>query len=508
MSALPGLPLPNLDDRRWSDLVEEGRTLIPLYAPEWTDHNLHDPGITLIELFAWLTEQDFFRIDRIGAEQIRKLLSLAGVTPAPPRPARVVLSVTPGQSLPTAVISPGTEFSGTTTAGQLVRFRAVDQTVATAAKLVAFQVEQQGLFLDRTRYLDRGEPFAPWGDDPAPGSAFLLGFDNPLPDDAWITLHFTVRDPDDSDAERERLRGEALLSSLQPDRLRNEARVSSLEQPVHHSVRLAWEAQTASGLWVPLRVSDETRALTLNGRVRLRGSTLSAGNRIGRVETPLYYIRVRIISGSHDQAPRLLRLIVNGVLAEQALVPAKAKRDDQPIGYLQDHPALAGLRFESLDKGDGWPGQIRTVSEAPIAGGRAEIVTHEGDRGKPPDRWVCWSIRPDFDASGRADAHVVLDPQRGTLTFGDGESGRALPEGAVLYVAYMTTRAGAGNVPAGTVTAVRDDAPGAAAQSPGKPSSPIGQVVQPQAAWGGRDLETQDQVLRGSLTGLTRSRGR
>jgi hypothetical protein len=42
------IPLPNLDDRRWADLVEEGRALIPLYASEdWTDHNVHDPGINV-----------------------------------------------------------------------------------------------------------------------------------------------------------------------------------------------------------------------------------------------------------------------------------------------------------------------------------------------------------------------------------------------------------------------------------------------------------------------------
>ena len=40
------LPLPHLDDRRWQDLVEEGRALIPRLAPAWTDHNVHDPGIT------------------------------------------------------------------------------------------------------------------------------------------------------------------------------------------------------------------------------------------------------------------------------------------------------------------------------------------------------------------------------------------------------------------------------------------------------------------------------
>jgi len=46
------LPLPNLDDRRWADLVDEGRTLIPVSAPAWTDHNIHDPGVTLMEMLA------------------------------------------------------------------------------------------------------------------------------------------------------------------------------------------------------------------------------------------------------------------------------------------------------------------------------------------------------------------------------------------------------------------------------------------------------------------------
>src|SRR5690349_4133941 len=50
------LPLPNLDDRSYTDLVEEARRLIPTYAPEWTNHNPSDPGIMLIELFAYLTE--------------------------------------------------------------------------------------------------------------------------------------------------------------------------------------------------------------------------------------------------------------------------------------------------------------------------------------------------------------------------------------------------------------------------------------------------------------------
>ncbi len=60
-----GVPLPNLDDRTYADLVAEARALIPTVAPEWTDHNPTDPGITLVELFAWLVEGLAYRADQI-----------------------------------------------------------------------------------------------------------------------------------------------------------------------------------------------------------------------------------------------------------------------------------------------------------------------------------------------------------------------------------------------------------------------------------------------------------
>ena len=50
------IPTPRLDDRTFKDLVDEAIRLIPQYCPDWTNFNPTDPGITLIELFAWLTE--------------------------------------------------------------------------------------------------------------------------------------------------------------------------------------------------------------------------------------------------------------------------------------------------------------------------------------------------------------------------------------------------------------------------------------------------------------------
>jgi hypothetical protein len=74
------IPLPSLDDRTFADLVEEMRALIPRYTPTWTDHNASDPGIMLIELFAWLTEALIYRLNRIPYACRARFLELLGAT--------------------------------------------------------------------------------------------------------------------------------------------------------------------------------------------------------------------------------------------------------------------------------------------------------------------------------------------------------------------------------------------------------------------------------------------
>ena len=109
---LTGVPLPDLDDLRWQGLVEEGRALIPAYAPDWTDHNVSDPGITLVELFAYLAELDLFTLNQLTPAQRRKLLALVGAraTPALPAQAMVEIALRPGADPRT--IAPGLQLEG------------------------------------------------------------------------------------------------------------------------------------------------------------------------------------------------------------------------------------------------------------------------------------------------------------------------------------------------------------------------------------------------------------
>src|SRR4051812_5338026 len=70
------ITLPNLDDRTFDDLVEEALTLIPVHAPEWTNFNDSDPGITLVQLFAYLTEMLIYRQNRISDANVCAFLKL------------------------------------------------------------------------------------------------------------------------------------------------------------------------------------------------------------------------------------------------------------------------------------------------------------------------------------------------------------------------------------------------------------------------------------------------
>lgn len=89
---LPNLPKSDLDDRTFEDLVQECILRIPRYCPEWTNHNPGDPGITLIELFAWLVDQMLLRFNQVPRRNYVSFLELLGIRLQPPSAAQVALT--------------------------------------------------------------------------------------------------------------------------------------------------------------------------------------------------------------------------------------------------------------------------------------------------------------------------------------------------------------------------------------------------------------------------------
>lgn len=80
------IPLPNLDDRTYADLTTEAQALIPSLYPTWTNHNPSEPGIVLMELFAWLTETVLYQLNEIPEQNVETFLRLLGGVREPQEP--------------------------------------------------------------------------------------------------------------------------------------------------------------------------------------------------------------------------------------------------------------------------------------------------------------------------------------------------------------------------------------------------------------------------------------
>src|SRR5437660_11073417 len=99
------LPAPNLDDRSFQDILDEARRMIPRLCPEWTDHNLSDPGITLLELFAWMTVLLLYRLNRVPDKTYITFMDLLGIQLEPARAATadIAFRLSAPQSVETTV---------------------------------------------------------------------------------------------------------------------------------------------------------------------------------------------------------------------------------------------------------------------------------------------------------------------------------------------------------------------------------------------------------------------
>ncbi|MBD2089962.1 putative baseplate assembly protein [Microcoleus sp. FACHB-1515] len=490
------LPLPNLDTRRWLDLVDEGRALIPRYATDWTDHNVHDPGIMLIELLAWLIEQEIYRTNRIPLRHRRKFLDLIGFSPLPSRPARTAIAFTP-IATETLLLPAGLTIA--TADNQPLRFRTVADVQVLPVQLQAVQSFDGVTFTDLTRSQREGLPFSPWGTNPTAidaKPALYLGFDQALPLDQPLSIWLRFQNSDDRDRILAEAREQAIACSSMTRTCIGEPPKSviaatpqpTVDLPPHHSLRTVWEYFNGTA-WQALQgeaIADDTRSFTIDGTVRVTIPGTIAASVQGLVAAPAYYLRCRWLSGQPDLAPVLLGIALNAVAVEQTS-PARSTLAIAPntappagkvpipgqIGRLSlsfDAGVITQIAFDTesdapevfiiayqpatttapgsltstlmlVGEGTGLPNQTVHLPGA-IAQGQIQVWT----AGSTVERW---QIRPDLDASGRTDAHFSLDTAAEVLRFGDGESGRVVPTDALILAVYDQTAGAAGHAAKG-----------------------------------------------------------
>jgi len=201
------IPAPNLDDRTFEDIVQEAITLIPKYCPEWTNHNATDPGVTLIELFAWMTEMVIYRLNKVTDKNYLAFLELMGIHQQPPQPAQALLCFRLVDKAEAQQVPAGTRVATVQTASEdAIVFETVRDLQVLPNQLMKVYSQFHDTFEDHTEFVDGSKPngFAVFQGSKSIERVLYIGDPrfSMLNDAAILRLNFTVPDTVGSDFPR------------------------------------------------------------------------------------------------------------------------------------------------------------------------------------------------------------------------------------------------------------------------------------------------------------------
>lgn len=176
----------NLDDRTYKDIIESAKKMIPGLIPEWTDENHHDPGITLIELFAWLIEMQQYYLDRVTLKNELKFLKLLGIKPKSVALAKA--NVTFENVLRNTFLPLGTPLGARdevfeTTQGNFLLSARIEKVISVCEKQISDYTEQNNVW---------GTAFYPFGMEAKSGSKLYIGLNDALPEERIIHISLNV----------------------------------------------------------------------------------------------------------------------------------------------------------------------------------------------------------------------------------------------------------------------------------------------------------------------------
>jgi predicted phage baseplate assembly protein len=424
------LTAPNLDDRQFADIVAEAKTLIPRYAPEWTNFNESDPGMTLVELFAWLTEILVYRLNQVPNLNYIKFLQLLGIELQPAQPAKAEITFTVARPDIASVIVPmGTQVAASGGTGQPVVFETDQALIAIGAVLNAVQsFDGFGYTVQTRKNGNAGQWFYPFGQKPQAGGALLLGFSSPiaLPTDQ-INLAVTLFED----------------GLTQP--------IMKCGTAIPPPANLAWEYWDGSQWQFIDLDSDGTRAFSQEGHVLFPGPGMSAvAAKIGSVPDTLFWIRARVESATYEMPPRIAAIRTNTISATQAITFT-----DEILGGSNGEPnqtfQVANTPVMVLDT----PVQVKNSDGTRVSVRSLRLEIDEGQG------FMVWQEVDDFFSSGPNDRVYTLNRNTGVASLGTGENGR-IPVANLLNsnanVVARSYRAGGssvGNVGAQTITQIQ-----------------------------------------------------
>lgn len=391
------LPIPNLDDRFYDQIVKEARKAIPKLNPEWTDENVHDPGITFIELFAWLTEMQQYYLNRITHKSELKFLKLLGTKPQPARSAWVDVSFK--------------EIEKEYTMPEGTKLLANDQYFETDQPLLLTPTEIENIIVfsnsESNDYTSSnvhiGAAYFAFGQEAKQGNKLYISFDRPLniDKDLALTLSLVEKYP-------------VTIGSSNNNKF-----------DIFPSANVSWSYYGSSGDdtnlsdgWFPLEViKDETAHLSYSGRVtiqvpgEMKPIMIHPAN-----DKQRYWFCCTLEEEGFEISPRIQHISLNTISASHQNT----------------------LCHEQLFSSNGEPHQVMTLGHYLNIEGEVDVQVRD-DQGA----WHFWSevnILSKCDQEAQC-YQLIVDEEHNQLhvLFGDNQNGHIPPQGSknIRFISYL-----------------------------------------------------------------------
>lgn len=375
----------------WNEGVKALREKIPDIYPAWTDFNLHDPGITIMELFVWMQQAQIYRIYQIGEAHRKKYCKLLGMKPISRKPGRTMVTlVTKGSRY----IKAGTGFYADnicfeTREGQFVTegiFRRFTSMGSNGETVLEGDWIAEG----------KGLSLLPFGERPEPDSCLEIRLGQPLEEQGMHRLFLEC-------FQRYRGKGRAVDESAYDG------------HGFYPLARIRMEYLGEDG-WKEARViRDETYAMVQDGSICFElGSPMKKDD---------FRLRFRLVQCSYLLPPCITRI---------SLAMAEAWQQET----VKNLPEF---------RGDGFACQSFELEQGDIDPDSFCLQAEDAER---PGEMLTWRRVEDFDNSSAEDRDYTLE--RGVLRFGDGFKGM-MPEGKIQVIRMIRTRGDAGNIKAGAI---------------------------------------------------------
>lgn len=468
------LPEISLDTLGFEEIVKKARSQIAEIYPQWTDYNYHDPGITILELFAFLKEAQQFYIDQTSDSMRKKFLQLMGITPMKRHAAYTTARFITDHAL---TIPMGCKFYMN---GLCFEAMQLENIPGNIIKAVLVRPKFGPVFQSRITNVEKHGNMVlyPFGKQTGVGSQFDICLNKSLEkgkryrlsislDDHYLVERNPIEDP----------------SSFVP---LSQIRISYFDGKND----------------VEIKAEDGTLGFIRSGEIVFSIANDIALTEVEGIEG--YYINFYLTQDAFDVSPAITEISFQDIPLVQKDTKAVFLDAGQATAWKTDHVkadyygwnedngcfidttpemAVKTAIYEQdfyeeriLAIGNGLPDQRYELKQKGILADSFEILVSSM---KYEGYFRQWIKVEDFDASGPDDCHYVVDEENNCIFFGNGIKGR-MPEAEIRIVSCGFSAGNGGNIKIGQSIEV----PPAFSQVQGEHI---------QDAWGGMEPEKLEE---------------